>query len=246
MTNNGKQRRSKNLPAVTAAKVFQPGQSGIPDRLPFTSGQQDKPTDTRSTPSVELATTSAGKALTPKPEASDESSKNDLAATLGPELVAQLERTFATSDLYLTLRLLLQANQAAGLKSLDLESLVRQFPAEALASLGVRDGLEALLAVQMVSVHSLAMKFLGRVAIENQTETGIELYVNRANKLMRTFATQMETLKKHRSTGEQHVTVEHVTVQNGGQAVVGTVTLSPNRTQPQKVEQAGEGDKQNA
>jgi hypothetical protein len=93
--------------------------------------------------------------------------------------------------------------------------LVSYFPAAALASLGVRDGLEALLAVQMVSVHSLAMEFLAKVAVKNQTETGIELYVNRANKLFRTFTAQMEALKKYRSTGEQHVTVEHVSVQNG-------------------------------
>ena len=44
------------------------------------------------------------------------------------------------------------------------------------------------------------------------------------NKLARTFATQMEALKRYRSTGEQKVTVQHVTVNDGGQAVVGTVT----------------------
>lgn len=69
--------------------------------------------------------------------------------------------------------------------------------------------------------------------------------MNRANKLLRTFAAQMEALKKHRSTGEQHVTVEHVTVQNGGQAVVGAVNLSPTRMQPWQGEEAGGGDKQN-
>ena len=146
----------------------------------------------------------------------------------------------------MTLRLLIQANQAAGCsKSVDAESLLSYFPAAALGSLGVRDGLEALLAVQMVSMHSLAMDFLARVAIKNQTETGIELYVNRANKLLRTFAAQMEALKKHRSTGQQHVTVEHVTVQNGGQAVVGAVNLSPTRKQSQQAEGTGGGDKQN-
>ncbi len=82
--------------------------------------------------------------------------------------------------------------------------------------------------------------------MKKQTDTGVELYVNRANKLLRTFTAQMEALKKHRSTGEQHVTVEHVTVQNGGQAVVGTVTLSQNRSQPQQGDGAEGGDKPNA
>jgi hypothetical protein len=44
------------------------------------------------------------------------------------------------------------------------------------------------------------------------------------NKLARTFAAQLEALKRYRSNGEQKVTVEHVTVNTGGQAVVGNVT----------------------
>ena len=43
------------------------------------------------------------------------------------------------------------------------------------------------------------------------------------NKLTRTFATQVEALKRYRSKGEQKVTVEHVTVNEGGQAIVGNV-----------------------
>jgi hypothetical protein len=42
-------------------------------------------------------------------------------------------------------------------------------------------------------------------------------------KLARTFAAQIETLKRYRSSGEQKVTVEHVTVNTGGQAIVGNV-----------------------
>ena len=44
------------------------------------------------------------------------------------------------------------------------------------------------------------------------------------NKLARTFATQMEALKRYRSAGEQTVRVEHVTVNEGGRAIVGNVT----------------------
>jgi hypothetical protein len=83
--------------------------------------------------------------------------------------------------------------------------------------------LEALLAVQMVGVHNLAMKFLANAALEDQTDYGKEVNVNRANRLLRTFTAQVEALKKHRSKGEQHFTVEHVHVHSGGQAVVGAV-----------------------
>ena len=41
------------------------------------------------------------------------------------------------------------------------------------------------------------------------------------NRLTRTYAAQVEALKRHRSKGEQRVYVERVTVNEGGQAVVG-------------------------
>jgi hypothetical protein len=42
-------------------------------------------------------------------------------------------------------------------------------------------------------------------------------------KLGRTFAAQVEALKRYRSRGDQTVRVEHVTVNEGGQAIVGNV-----------------------
>jgi hypothetical protein len=44
------------------------------------------------------------------------------------------------------------------------------------------------------------------------------------NKLARAFAAQVEAFKRYRTGGQQTVTVEHVTVNDGGQAVVGNVT----------------------
>ena len=86
-----------------------------------------------------------------------------------------------------------------------------------------RDQLEAMLAAQMAAVHSAALKAARTLA--NSTIIAQQDSAQRTlNKLMRTFATQMEALKRYRSTGEQKVTVQHVTVNDGGQAVVGTVT----------------------
>ena len=44
------------------------------------------------------------------------------------------------------------------------------------------------------------------------------------NKLARTYAAQMETIKRYRSKGKQTVRVERVTIENGGQAVVDNVS----------------------
>jgi hypothetical protein len=47
------------------------------------------------------------------------------------------------------------------------------------------------------------------------------------NKLSRTFATLVGALKHYRTCGEQKLTVHHVSVSDGGQAIVGTVTQAP-------------------
>ncbi len=44
------------------------------------------------------------------------------------------------------------------------------------------------------------------------------------NKLTRTFAAQVAALKEYRSKGEQKLTVQHVHVAEGGQAIVGNVS----------------------
>jgi hypothetical protein len=47
-----------------------------------------------------------------------------------------------------------------------------------------------------------------------------------AIKLLRTFTMQLEALQRYRGKGQQKVTVEHVNVNAGGQAIVGTVQSS--------------------
>jgi hypothetical protein len=90
-----------------------------------------------------------------------------------------------------------------------------------------RDQLEAMLAAQMAAVHLASMNLAQQLA--NAETTNHQDSAERAfNKLTRTFATQMEALKRYRATSEQNVTVQNVSVQSGGQAVVGNV--APNST----------------
>ena len=58
-----------------------------------------------------------------------------------------------------------------------------------------------------------------------QTTQGIELTLNQANKLTRSYASLVESLNRYRGKGvsEQKVTVQHVNVAEGGQAIVGNV-----------------------
>jgi len=85
-----------------------------------------------------------------------------------------------------------------------------------------RDQLEAMLAAQMAAVHIQTMSFARRLA--NVDTIQQQDSAERAfNKLARTYTTQMEAFKRYRTGGQQTVTVEHVTVNAGGQAIVGNV-----------------------
>ena len=106
-------------------------------------------------------------------------------------------------------------------KPLNVEAL--NFALDAVASLEPRDGLEVLLCSQMVALHGRSMEYLRRTMLPEQTNDGVDRNVNRATRLLRTFATLTESLRAHRGGGKQTVTVEHVTVQAGGQAIVGPV-----------------------
>jgi hypothetical protein len=87
-----------------------------------------------------------------------------------------------------------------------------------------QDEIEGMLAVQMVGVHNMAMEAMRLVMIPDQYPEARDCNANRANKLLKTFALQLEALKKYRTGGQQKMTVEHVHVHKGGQAIVGSVS----------------------
>jgi len=89
-----------------------------------------------------------------------------------------------------------------------------------------RDEVEAMLASQMAAVHMATMTFARRLNhVENipQQDSAERAF----NKLARTFATQVEALKRYRTGGEHRVVVHQVNVNDGGQAIVGSVSSQP-------------------
>lgn len=85
-----------------------------------------------------------------------------------------------------------------------------------------KDAAEALLMTQMAATHQATLLLAQRL---NQAKNVPQQdAAERAlNKLARSYAAQMDTLKRYRSKGQQTVRVERVTVESGGQAVVGNV-----------------------
>ena len=76
----------------------------------------------------------------------------------------------------------------------------------------------------MIACHSAAMECYRRAMLPEQSFEVWQVQVGAAGKLSRTYAALLEALGRHRGKGQQVVRVEHVTVQAGGQAIVGAVT----------------------
>jgi hypothetical protein len=118
-----------------------------------------------------------------------------------------------------------QTVQALWLKHSDPTARDKQYCATlaALAGIGPTDELEGMMAAQLIAAHNAAMECYRRAMIGEQTFEGRRENLAQANKLSRTYATLLEALNRHRGKGQQKVTVEHVHVHSGGQAVVGVV-----------------------
>ncbi|MCF6117163.1 hypothetical protein L2449_09580 [Mesorhizobium muleiense] len=121
-----------------------------------------------------------------------------------------------------------QAMQALWLKNSTAEDRNNQLTATVAALMGIapNDELEGMLAAQAIAAHAAAMECYRRAMIGEQTFEGRKENLSQANKLSRTYATILEALNRHRGKGQQKVTVEHVHVHAGGQALVGTVNAA--------------------
>ncbi|QBJ22973.1 hypothetical protein [Haematobacter massiliensis] len=98
----------------------------------------------------------------------------------------------------------------------------RIFMLSVVRDMAPRDTVERMLAVQMAATHVATIR-AGRWMATSDNLPQVQAHYTGFNKLARTFAAQVEALRKHRTGGEQRVTVQHVNVSDGGQAIVGNV-----------------------
>ena len=113
------------------------------------------------------------------------------------------------------------ANNSYKDERFDLDS-EKQSSKEALAELNANNGLQSMLAAQMLSVHKLQQKSM--CYAQNIKDYRLEkYYVNAGIKLANCFVQQANLLAKLQGLGNQKITVERVEVYQGGQAIVGNV-----------------------
>jgi hypothetical protein len=140
---------------------------------------------------------------------------------------ALLMESLASADRNFVSGIVSQLANASG-HSREIDEHGLNFMLSVIKGIEPRDQLEAMLAAQMAAVHVASMTFaqqLANVKTIPQQDSAERAF----NKLTRTFAMQMEALRRYRAGAEQKVTLQHVSVAEGGQAIIGNVTHAPRK-----------------
>lgn len=133
---------------------------------------------------------------------------------------AMLAVAMGTSDAALLRRIMQQIAEGAS-RDGSVDTAGVDFGLGVIRATAPRDPIELMLVTQMQAVHAAAMTAARRLA-GSTTVPAQDSNAGCMNRCMRTFVAQVEALKRHRSSAEQKVVVQHqhVTV-SSQQAVVG-------------------------
>lgn len=86
-----------------------------------------------------------------------------------------------------------------------------------------KDVFEAMLCLRMISLHYMGTNELSNAVLTKSMDASNQ-HTIRASKLLRLWNEAKDRLDKHRKKEDQKVVVEHVHVNAGGQAIVGSVS----------------------
>jgi hypothetical protein len=96
----------------------------------------------------------------------------------------------------------------------------------------VEEAIEGMLAVQMIGTHHAIVECFRRAIIPEQPLSAEKMYLSQAERLMGLYARHLAALDKHRGRGQQNITVKHVNVASGGQAIVGNIDTGQSNVAP--------------
>jgi hypothetical protein len=99
-------------------------------------------------------------------------------------------------------------------------------------SIGPADGIEGMLAAQMVGTHNATMECLRRAMIYDQSLEAQKVYLSQAERLMNLYTRHVDALARHRGGGQPNITVGQVNVESGGRAIVGNVAAGAGSAAP--------------
>lgn len=144
------------------------------------------------------------------------------AGVLQIEMTGEWDRLTSAAENHAVLSGLLSDTSCLGSHGKRVDEGATAFALGFVDAMKPNDASEALLLAQMAATHQATMMLARRL---NHVETipQQDAAERALNKTARTYAAQMDTLKRYRSKGQQTVRVERVTVEDGGQAIVGNV-----------------------
>jgi hypothetical protein len=96
-----------------------------------------------------------------------------------------------------------------------------------IAAFAPKNEVEAALALQAACVHMVAMVMMARIGGGHGGDRRLPVLASATAKLVRAYCASVETHRRLRVGGEQKITVQHVTVNEGGQAIVGVNSRTP-------------------
>ena len=145
------------------------------------------------------------------------------------EFEARLMEATGLCHVLASSRLLIQCTEALVHKGADHKEFVRKINEVALQiqEFDPKDAIEGNLCAQVVVCQEKAMSLIGRSSNSDHPEV-VKIYSNMALKLFARSQSAIQSLISYRRGGQQKVTVEHVNVESGGQAIVGNV-IPPER-----------------
>jgi hypothetical protein len=123
------------------------------------------------------------------------------------------------------LNLLQSSGQAIVPTNTEASNMAQKFDltAQTMRALSPEDEFEGQLIAQLVVLQEHAMHWLGK-AMRTDRVDFTNTYLNGATKLLARHHEALETLMKYRRRGEQRVYVEHVHINQGGQAIIGAIS----------------------
>ena len=136
---------------------------------------------------------------------------------------ARLKTALGTNSSDFVNASLFQLQRAARLPYSGISAIAVNAALAFLESLKLQNEMEAALALQMACTHCANMMVLSRFEGGGGGDRRVVALANASAKLLHAYAAQTEAFRRLRNGGSQFVRVEHVHVNQGGQAVIGNV-----------------------
>jgi hypothetical protein len=150
----------------------------------------------------------------------------------GEEETSRFMKAFGSQDPDFVFELLRQvANTTSNSRFSDEQGI--KFMMSVISGNKPRDQTAAMIGAQMAAVHSAMMTAANRLA-HAETLAEMDSAERAVTKLGRTFAALVETLNRYQNGGEQNVVVQHMSIAERGQAIVGNLTRSARKSKPRK------------